>query len=153
MAGIVFLKTDHISYLSSLFIMAPPKKTNRNPAFWLVLLAGYFVLFATQFNYRYYTVANFFVYGSSAVASANHPAAGSPLQKTSRPIEYHNNSHGLPHLSLDKRFRFSSAFNPVFICSIPRASFRFIKRKFYTPVPVYTSSLLPTNALRGPPCA
>jgi len=123
--------------------MATLKKGYKNPAFRLLLVAGYLVLFATQFSDRYYATANFFDYGNKAAKAAS--AAGrqriTPVQHTS-------------HLSIDKRFRFRNAIKPVFISAVPGLpSFTLVKKKASPPSSAYISSDLLTNALRGPPCA
>jgi len=134
--------------------MATLKKGNTNLAFRLLLVAGYLVLFTTQFNTRYYSTANFFVYGSGTAAVANQQALASPLQLVEGQGEYRKNAHDHSHLSIDKRFRFREAIKPVFCCFADgRPSFALPKKNTHSFTPDCVSSDLLTNALRGPPCA
>jgi hypothetical protein len=134
--------------------MATLKKVNRNLVFRLLLVAGYFVLFATQFNTRYYTTANFFVYGSSGAGAANQQALTSPVHRAQGQVEYRKTTHDNSHLSISKRFRFQPKIKLAFIClGNGRPSFPLLEKNIYSFTPDDVSSDLLTNALRGPPCA
>ena len=122
-----------------------------------VLLAGYLFLFASQFNYRYFSIANFFVYGNSAVAG-RHVHASSFAQQpsqahTTRPVSLQDNRQRPSHLGIDKRFQVRDGIRVPQIRAPGLPSYTLVKPRFYSSLPVYSTSDLPTNALRGPPCA
>ena len=130
------------------------KKGNINLALRLLLLiTGHLILFSTQFNGRYYKVANFFVYSNNGNPEAGFSSAATHLQKAQRLVEYRQNTHASSHLSIDKRFKFGNAIKPVFVGHLQRPSFVLLQKKVPAAAPVFPSSDLPTNALRGPPCA
>jgi hypothetical protein len=129
------------------------KKGNINLSFRCLLIISHLILFSTQFNGRYYHAANFFIYGNGGTSKGDLSAAASPLQKAQPPVEYRQNSHALSHLSIDKRFKFGNAIKPAFAGHPRRPSFVLIQKKIPAAAPVFSSSSLPTNALRGPPCA
>ena len=115
----------------------------------LLLLAGYLVFFATQFNGKFYTASNFFVY-----KGGNTVIKGSLRQDAGHNQVYHVDAHRPAHLSMDKRFSFRAAIKPVFAdLQAPVPSYIIITRKALPPPVVYFSHDLPTNALRGPPTA
>jgi len=130
------------------------KKGNRNLSFRLLLLAGYLFLFATQINSRFYSVANFYVYGNNEQITADHqtnPDVAS--DKSGRlAVSCSHSQKGL-HLSLDKRFQIKSIIQPSFPVAAVFLSERVVERKFHTFLIVYSAAHLPVNALRGPPCA
>lgn len=122
------------------------QKTYRKCSARLLLLTGYLFLFATQFNYRYYNAANFFVYHPGGTHITTQKAAHQPI--------YRDNAQRPAHLSVDKRFRFRVLIKPVFVCTpAPVPSYVIITRKALPPPVAYSSPQLPTNALRGPPTA
>ena len=127
-----------------------------------ILLAGYLFLFAGQFNYRYFTIANFYVYNGNGNLSN-----GAQLQKTNRiaatavapvatgqhSITLHDNSQRPSHLGIDKRYQ---AIHGIRIPQIRAPGIAYtavVKTRFHTQTSVFLSVSLPTNALRGPPCA
>jgi hypothetical protein len=119
----------------------------RKSAARLLLLAGYLVFFSTQFNSRYYDIANFFVYkrGNAVVKTTL-------TQQGNHGLNYHINAQRPAHLSIDKRFSFRSAIKPAFTDFAPPApSYIIISRKALPPPVVYSNPDLLTNALRGPP--
>jgi hypothetical protein len=134
--------------------MAPLKKGNRNLALRLLLLTGCLFLFATQFNYRFYDLANFYVYGNHTSVTADHSENfDAPANRPGQQTLYRSRHQKGHHLSLDKRFRINDIVNASFTITPAAPSYRVIQRKFYTPVTVCCTSGLPINALRGPPCA
>jgi hypothetical protein len=108
------------------------------------LLAGYVFLFATQFNHRYYSLANFVEYGRAP-----------KMTSTGRTIAGHNFT-ALPnraHLGLDKRFSVKHAVKHNFTDFTAAAPYTAVARLYCVPLKVYSSSLVTANTLRGPPCA
>ncbi len=116
-----------------------------------LLFTGYLFLLAIQFNYRYYTIANFFVYGDHS--AGNVQRLQEPGTQPARPIAHYHSSQRPSYLGLDKRFRFRDFIQPAFTCSPAAPVYFTLERKHDTPSPVYHSSDLPTNSLRGPPVA
>ena len=110
-----------------------------------LLLVGYFFLFFTQSNYRFYSAANFFDY---------HRASHMVAAKGSADVSHYVPSPAKAHLGIDKRYA-AKHFVKLPFTSFPAiASYEVVARIYYVPLKVYASSdLLPTNALRGPPCA
>jgi hypothetical protein len=110
-----------------------------------LLLAGYFFLFSTQTNYRFYSVANFFDY---------HRASHMVAAKGSADLSNYVPVRAKAHLGVDKRYA-AKHFVKLPFTSFPAiAPYEVVARIYYVPLRVYASSdLLPTNALRGPPCA
>ena len=122
------------------------KRRNRILLLRCLLLTGYLFLFAAQVNYRYYSIANFYVYGNNkAVSKVNadkqHP--GTALQSSKRP----------GHLGIDKRFHGVDVFtvSAVFFQSVPFSAT--IERKYGRLLHFYSSSDPPVLTLRGPPVA
>ena len=116
-----------------------------------LLFTGYLFLLVIQFNYRYYTVANFFVYGDHAAGSVQRlPESGT---QPARPTAYYHSAHRPSFLSLDKRFQFRHFIQPAFTCSPAAPVYITLEKRHDTPSPVYHSSDLPVNSLRGPPAA
>jgi hypothetical protein len=115
-----------------------------------VLLAAYVLLFATQGNCRFYDVANFFDYhhGSrfTAVAGQNGAVAAKADVLQSRVVNRNS-----AHLGMDKRFSAKHFYKlPDNIYSLV-VSAETIEREYALLLKVYSTSDLPTNALRGPP--
>jgi len=110
-----------------------------------LLLVGYFFLFSSQTNYRFYSIANFFDYHH-----ASHLAAA----KGSADVSDFVPSHPKAHQGIDKRYS-AKHFVKLPFTSFPAiAPYEVVARIYYVPLKVYSSSdLLLTNALRGPPCA
>lgn len=133
-----------------------------------LLLSGYLILFAFQFNSRYFVIANNFVYGERAgdgpflTAGAytggkvNGKAAlllqGSPIRSiTGQGPVIRFSPHNPSHLAVDKRFSFNQAIRvPEIRGPAPLFSARARLPVLYF-CPRYYSSDLPANALRGPP--
>ena len=110
-----------------------------------LLLLGYFFLFSSQTNYRFYSAANFFDYHR-----ASHMAAA----KGSADVSNYVPSPAKAHLGVDKRYAAKDFVKLPFTAFSPIASYEVVSKIYYVPLKVYASSdLLPTNALRGPPCA
>jgi hypothetical protein len=117
-----------------------------------VFLAGYILLLAVQANYRFYNVANFFDYQSNSVRShLKAQSVSSTCKVTGCPklADTHNNTH----LGMDKRYAAKGLFQLPVTGYLVIASPEAIRRKYRTLLKVFSSSHLPTNALRGPPCA
>jgi hypothetical protein len=109
-----------------------------------LLLAGYILLFATQFNSRYYSIANFVEYGHTVKMKADrHSPCRNHFAATPNPA----------HLGLDKRYAARYAVSHDYTDFTPIAPYRTIARIYYVPLKVYSGSVLTANALRGPPCA
>jgi hypothetical protein len=110
-----------------------------------LLLAGYFFLFSTQTNYRFYSAANFFDY---------HRASHMVAARGSADLSNYVPSPAKAHLGIDKRYA-AKHFIKLPFTSFPAISpYEVVARIYYVPLKVYASSdLFPTNALRGPPCA
>jgi hypothetical protein len=133
--------------------MTPLKKGNKNMPFRLLLLIGYFFLFATQFNYRYYAVANFFIYGNTTVRANVPPSQASAAQKTEQPTAYRLNTQRPSHLSIDKRFYFRDLIRVGASFSALPPFYTVFQQKYPITSTTCSSSDLPTNGLRGPPAA
>jgi hypothetical protein len=147
------------------------KKGNKELIFKILLVTGYCFLFACQFNYRYFNVANFYVYNSPAHAGPsiinnsrgndNRQAASVPMTRTvesqrapgQHGVLFRNNAQRPSHLGVDKRFHFKNAIRVPQIRAPGLPVYTLTRTRFYAPIPVYTTSNLPTNGLRGPPCA
>lgn len=112
-----------------------------------LLLVGYLFLFSTQTNYRFYSIANFFDYHR-----ASHMVAAS---KGSADVCSYLPGPAKAHLGIDKRYAVKHFVKLPFTVFTPIASYGVISTLYYVPLKVYANSadLLPTNALRGPPCA
>jgi hypothetical protein len=130
----------------------------------VLLLAGYFFLFAGQFNYRYFTIANFYVYHGAAaksvgaMAGPNHRAGGevnavnparpNPLQHS---MALQDNKQRPAHLGIDKRYRFQEGIRVPQIRAPGVVYVGIVTTHFPSITPVYCSSEPPTLSLRGPP--
>ncbi len=111
-----------------------------------LLLTGYLFLFAAQVNYRYYSIANFYVYGNNKVVTKvtvdkQHPVTA--LQSSKKP----------GHLGIDKRFHRVDVFtvSNVFFQPVPFSTT--IEREYGKLEHFYSSSDPPVLTLRGPPVA
>ncbi|MBS1665500.1 MAG: hypothetical protein JST68_30950 [Bacteroidetes bacterium] len=113
-------------------------------AFRLLLLCGYLFLFASQSNGRYFTTANFFVYGPHHQVHISKTVHSVALQiRTQAPV----------HLSVDKRFDWQAEISPVFSHSPIPVAYQETISSFFLPSFVPSSPDLSANALRGPPRA
>jgi hypothetical protein len=110
-----------------------------------LLLVGYFFLFSNQGNYRFYSVANFFDY---------HRVSHMLTARGSADLSNYVPSRTTAHLGVDKRYA-AKHFVKLPFTSFPAiAPYEVVARIYHVPLQVYASSdLVPTNALRGPPCA
>ena len=122
------------------------KRRNRNLLFRCLLLTGYLFLFAAQVNCRYYSIANFYVYGNNKVAGKvnvdkQHPITA--LQSSKKPS----------HLGIDKRFHRVDVFtvSTGFFQSV--LFYTTIERGYGKLLQGYSSSGPPVLTLRGPPVA
>ena len=129
-----------------------------------LLLAGYLFLFAGQFNYRYFNIANYYVYnhgshthgavvGLTRTANEIHavnPDRSLPLQ---HPVTLRDNTQRPAHLGIDKRFRFQHGIRVPQIRAPGVLYIDVVKTRFPSFAPVYFFTELPTLSLRGPPCA
>jgi hypothetical protein len=126
-----------------------------------LLLAGYLFLFAGQFSYQYFTIANFFIYGNNNSANIGHAghAAQEKLSVNARnTAEQHNavlqtNAERPAHLGIDKRYHFKQAIRVPQIRAPGLTVCIVLKSRVPHSVSEYISSELSTNSLRGPPCA
>jgi len=109
-----------------------------------LLLAGYFLLFYTQANYRFFSIANFFDY---------HYASHVVGAKGSADVSHYVSSPAKTHLGVDKRYAAKDLVKLPFTSFSAIAPYEVIARIYFVPLKVYASSNLPTNVLRGPPCA
>jgi hypothetical protein len=128
--------------------MSPATKyQHRKIAARALLLTGYLVLFTIQFSYRYFDIANFFVYKAhfASIQSAHH-------QQKLATHTYQDNTKRPAHLAIDKRFSHKLMFQPVPVANqAPVHSYIVINRKALPPPVTYLAPDLPSNALRGPP--
>ena len=131
--------------------MTAAKKRNINLVFRLLLLSSYIFLFTTQINARFFSIANFYVYGNEAAGSQ---AETPPLHQQDKSLVYHKSPDRSAHLSLDKRFQLKHAVRASFPIYTIFPFAEAIEREYNVPARVYSSFAdLPPNALRGPPCA
>jgi hypothetical protein len=117
-----------------------------------VFLAGCILLLAVQGNYRFYNVANFFDYQSNSVLSNLKAQSVSSIGKVTS-CQKLADTHSNTHLGMDKRYAAKALFQLPVTGYLVVASSKAIQRKYRTLLKVFSSSHLPTNALRGPPCA
>ncbi len=111
----------------------------------ILLLVGYFLLFSIQSNGRFFSAANFFDYHRASHMTAIKGTAG---------LTSYVPSPAKAQLRVDKRYAVKHFVKLPFTAFSPIASYEVVSRIYYVPLKVYASSdLLPTNALRGPPCA
>jgi hypothetical protein len=130
-----------------------------------LLLAGYLFLLAGQFNCRYFTIANFYVYGNGHSANigadlarldtVNGAAETTATQRSTsqRPVALHDNSQRPAHLGIDKRYRFKQGIRIPQIRAPGVIYVDIVKTRFRSFTPVYFFTEPPTLSLRGPPCA
>jgi hypothetical protein len=122
------------------------KRRNRILLLRCLLLTGYLFLFAAQVNCRYYSIANFYVYGNNRVVGKvnvdkQHPITA--LQSSKKPS----------HLGIDKRFHKVDVItvSTVFFQSVLLSAT--IERGNGKLLQGYSSSDPPVLTLRGPPVA
>jgi hypothetical protein len=138
-----------------------------------LLLAGYLLFFAGQFNYHYFSIANFYVYGNGNSANAcanvsatvalglahvntvNKTAETAVVQKTTgkHPVALHDNSQRPSHLGIDKRYQLKQGIRIPQIRAPGVLYVGILKTRFPGFTPVCFSTLPATLSLRGPPCA
>lgn len=129
-----------------------------------LLLAGYLFLLAGQFNYRYFSIANFYVYnhgnstGAAFVAVDDNSYANQATTiHQSIPLQHgpvwHDNKQRPAHLGIDKRYRFQQGLRvpPIRAPGVPSVVIVIPRYPSFTPV--FFSAVPPTLSLRGPPCA
>lgn len=135
--------------------------------FKMLLLAGYFILFASQFTCRYFSVANFYVYGAASANGNTAPGQLNNVQpgqtsltkrvthqaNAQKPARFTVNTQRPFHLSIDKRFHFREGIRLPQVRAPGVPEYVLTTIRYYTHTPVYSSSGHPTIALRGPPCA
>lgn len=131
-----------------------------------LVLAGYLFLFAGQFNYRYFSIANFYVYGNGGTGSgaqlttnlttecaATHAAGVQQTARVQHGVALHDNGGRTTHLCIDKRFDLKQAVRVPQIWA-PGLSYRsIVKTRRPTLTPSCSSTDLPFTSLRGPPSA
>ena len=128
-----------------------------------LLLAGYLFLFAGQFSYHYFKVANFYVYGNGG-GPANSAQCNTQRQRThavairqtvqmQHGIALHDNQERANHLSIDKRFHIKQGLRVPQIRAPGLPCYTIVKTRRFTLTPVCFSTDLPLTSLRGPPCA
>lgn len=131
-----------------------------------LLLAGYLFFFASQFNGRYFTIANFYVYhgnGNSPVIAYGgvhgrvaYAVTATAVARTAarqHPIALHDNSQRPAHLGIDKRYQGNQGIRIPQIRAPGVICFGIVKTHCYSFKQVYFSTAPPTRSLRGPPCA
>lgn len=136
-----------------------------------LLLAGYLFLLGSQFNYRYYSIANFYVYGSNsgiranaagaASIAANEAGSGLAAAKGIKAVValHHsgvaiiNQKRHQNHLSIDKRFRFQHGVRVPQIRAPGVVCYTLTTIGYKPLIAFFSSTELPTNSLRGPPQA
>jgi hypothetical protein len=127
------------------------------------LLIGYLFLFVSQSNYQYFDTANFFVYQSDAVTTANTGVASRPhtaataiaprQQAPQHTLTLLVRHQRIGHLAIDKRYHSQQGLRIPPIRAPGVIFSAIIRAPFYTCAPAYSSANLPANFLRGPPCA
>jgi len=125
-----------------------------------LLLAGYFFLFAGQFNGRYFTIANFYVYSGSPVAGYHAGIVSRPSQPAvvnkaaaQHGIALRDNSQRPAHLGIDKRYGFKQGIRVPQVRAPEVEYAAIVKIRLYTQTPACHFIDLPVNAQRGPPRA
>jgi hypothetical protein len=128
-----------------------------------LLLAGYLFLFAGQFSYRYFSIANFYVYGNGG-GPGNRARLNTQRQRTPAvavrqtvrvqySVALHDNQERATHLSIDKRFHLKQGIRVPQIRAPGLPCYTIVKTRRFTLTPVCSSTDLPVTSLRGPPCA
>ncbi len=126
--------------------MSLSKRTNKTLALRCLLLTGYLFLFASQVNCRYYSIANFYVYGNNRLVTRVNVDKQHPVtvqQRAQKPS----------HLGIDKRFPYVDVFKPSTVFFQPVLFSTTIERKYGKLQQSYSSSGPPVLCLRGPPVA
>ena len=128
-----------------------------------LLLAGYVFLFAGQFSYHYFKIANFYVYGNGGspgsmaqldTQSQRTPAvAVRQIARVQYSVALHDNQERATHLSIDKRFHVKQGIRVPRIRAPGLRCYTIVKTRRFTLTPVCFSTDLPVASLRGPPCA
>jgi hypothetical protein len=131
-----------------------------------LLLAGYLFLFAGQFNYRYFSISNFFVYGNGGTGShaqlktnlktecpATHAAGVQQIARVQHSVALHDNGGSATHLCIDKRFDLKKAVRVPQIRAPGLSYYTIVKTRRPTLTPACSSTDLPFTSLRGPPSA
>src|ERR1700722_724272 len=103
-----------------------------------LLLAGYLFLFAGQFSYRYFSIANFFVYGNAGTGSRVQPHTGGNVTHAAGVLQIERAQHGV---------RVPQIRAP----GLPY--YTIVKTRRPTMTPACSSTDLLFTSLRGPPCA
>lgn len=137
-----------IYYLYTFTIMTPKDRRYFYLTFRVFLTAVYFFLFAVQVNSRYYSAANFYVYG----VRTSDPCVGT-VPTRSAFVAGRESRPGKSHLSVDKRF-FGKSF--IYTSDAGLAPERPVYRvaAIYIQGPVSHLPVLRdgrNNFLRGPP--
>lgn len=158
-----------IFYLHATSTMSRPQGGYQTLLFRSLLLSGYLVLFAFQFNSRYFVISNNVVYGKVA-GSGTFGTIGLPTGEKSngkatllsKDASIRNiNGQGVvlrytpqnpSHLSVDKRFSFNQAIRVPEIRGPDPLFFADVASPVLYYSPHYSSYGLPANTLRGPPC-
>ena len=122
------------------------KRRNRILLLRCLLLTGYLFLFAAQVNCRYYSIANFYVYG-------NNKAVGKVNVDKQHPITVLQSSKKPGHLGIDKRFHKVDVFTVSAVFFRSALFSTTIERGYGKLLQCYSSSDPPVLTLRGPPVA
>jgi len=130
-----------------------------------LLATSYILLFATQVNCRFYNIANFYEYHHSPRLMAGEgndllmAGGGEKLLpgdkgrgKAAAP-QINPDTRNAAHLGLDKRYAAKHFITLPSVDAPAVTSLEVIERKYALLLKVYSTSDLPTNALRGPPVA
>ena len=134
--------------------MTPLKRRYTDLAFKSLMTAAYILLFAVQFNSRFYSIANFFVYSGRQTATISHATVPKPSQKPLQTSAYRSAPRtNLAHLGLDKRFHGKHFVNTFSGPLEPVPYYTEIRRTFYVPAQDLISVNQRVPSLRGPPCA
>jgi hypothetical protein len=131
-----------------------------------LLLAGYLFLFAGQFSCRYFSIANFYVYGNGGTGSraqlntklltegpVKHAAGVQQIARVQHGVALHDNKECATHLSIDKRFHLKQGVRVPQIRAPGLPNYTIIKTRRPMLTPSCFSTDLPFTSLRGPPCA
>jgi hypothetical protein len=117
-----------------------------------LLVASYMLLFATQVNNRFYSIANFFEYHNNTLLTAGG-GEKLPSGDKAAALKISMDTRNAAHLGLDKRYAAKHFITLPSIDAPSVASHEVIERKYALLLKVCSNSDLPTNALRGPPVA
>ncbi|HWK07868.1 MAG TPA: hypothetical protein VNS58_29770 [Puia sp.] len=119
----------------------------------LMLLTVYLFLFTAQLNYRFYSIANFYVYGNASVNKITAGAPFAPHGKTDN--DYKATHQDRSHLSLDKRFQGRYPIQATAAVSLPALlTYAEFRRKYAVCKQAVQSFDRIVTSLRGPPaCA